>query len=175
MTKLQQKAINEILDEYAKSKNVIGVRIFGSFAVDQERKDSDIDVTIIYNDNREWELFKENRHGVCIDLEIVTKKDWEMMLKRYPYLFYLEHGKILFDKTGFVKDALAQNELYLKSNPEVLKFWRNQYNLMRKLKEAGKKPKNFIAVCDDAEIRFSKHHSIKRGVLTPEFFHKHVK
>jgi predicted nucleotidyltransferase len=175
MTKLQQKAISEILDEYATSKNVIGVRLFGSFAVGRERKDSDIDVTVIYNDNREWELFKENRCGIRIDLEFIAKKDWEMMLKRYPYLFYLEHSKILFDKTGFVKNALAQNASYLKANPEVLKFWRNEYNLMRRLKKVGKKPKNFIAVCDEAEIRFSKHHSIKRKVLTPYFFHKYVK
>ena len=97
------------------------------------------------------------------------------MQKEYPYIFYTENNKILFDKIGFVKEALNKSKKYLEDNIEVCDFWRKEYNLMRELKASGQKPKNFITICDEAETRFSSYHSVKRDILTPEFFHKHIK
>jgi predicted nucleotidyltransferase len=175
MASIQQKVVSEILDEYKDKEHVIGMCVFGSVAAGKEKIGSDVDVTVIFDDNREWELFKEKRYGIAIDLEVVTKGDWEMTLKDYPYLFYLENYKILLDRTGFVESALKRSKEYFEENPDVLNFWRSEYSLMRELKESGGKPKNFIAVCDEAEIKFSGHHSVRRKVLTPEFFHKNVK
>lgn len=175
MASVQQKIVREILDEYKNKEHVIGVCVFGSVAVGKERENSDVDIKIIFDDDREWELFKENRYGIAVDFEIVTKNIWEMMMKEYPYLFYIENNKILFDKNGFVKNMLDRSKEYFDDNPEIYDFWKNEYDIMRELKMRGEKPKNFIAVCDEAEIKFSKHHSVKRDVLTPEFFHKHMK
>lgn len=167
--------MDEILDEYKNKEHVIGIRVFGSVAVDKEREKSDVDITIIFDDDREWELFKENRYGIAIDFEVVTKGIWSMMLKEYPYLFYIENSKIILDKTGFVRDILNKSKKYFDDNPDVHDFWRKEYDLMRELKTSRQKPKNFITICDEAETRFSGHHSVKRSILTPEFFHKHIK
>ncbi len=175
MVSIQQKIVNEIVNEQKGNQNVIGICVFGSVAVNKERENSDVDVTIIFDDDREWELFKESRYGIAIDFEIVTKNIWNMMLGEYPYLFYVENNKILLDKTGFVADSLDRSKKYFDANPEIYDFWKREYSLMREMKAAGEKPKNFIAICDEAEIKFSGHHSVKRSVLTPEFFHKHAK
>jgi len=175
MPSIQQKIVDEIVAEYKYDEHVIGIRVFGSVAVGKERENSDVDITIIFDDDREWELFKENRYGIRIDFEVVTKKIWEMMLKEYPYLFYIENSKIPLDKTGFVKDILDKSKKYFDDNPEVYDFWRKEHDLMKELKASGQKPKNFITICDEAEIKFSDHHSVKRNILTPEFFHKHMK
>ena len=151
MVSIQQKIVDEIVDEYKNNEHVIGVCVFGSVAAGKERSDSDV------------------------DLEAVTKNIWEMMQKEYPYIFYTENNKILFDKIGFVKEALNKSKKYLEDNIEVRDFWRKEYNLMRELKASGQKPKNFITICDEAETRFSSYHSVKRDILTPEFFHKHIK
>ena len=151
MVSIQQKIVDEIVDEYKNNEHVIGVCVFGSVAAGKERSDSDV------------------------DLEAVTKNIWEMMQKEYPYIFYTENNKILFDKIGFVKEALNKSKKYLEDNIEVCDFWRKEYNLMRELKASGQKPKNFITICDEAETRFSSYHSVKRDILTPEFFHKHIK
>jgi len=175
MVSIQQKIVDEIVDEYKNNEHVIGVCVFGSVAAGKERSDSDVDITIIFDDDREWELFKEKRYGIAVDLEAVTKNIWEMMQKEYPYIFYTENNKILFDKTGFVKEVLNKSKKYLEDNIEARDFWRKEYNLMRELKASGQKPKNFITICDEAETRFSSYHSVKRDILTPEFFHKHIK
>jgi predicted nucleotidyltransferase len=175
MVSIQQKIVDEIIGEYKNKEYVIGICVFGSVAVGKERSNSDVDITIIFDDDREWELFKENRYGVVVDFEVVTKNIWEMMLREYPYLFYIENNKIILDKTGFVKDALNKSKKYFNDNPEVYDFWRKEYNLMRELKASGQKPKNFITICDEAETRFSSYHSVKRNILTLEFFHKHTK
>jgi predicted nucleotidyltransferase len=174
MISLQQKIVDEIVNEYKNEEHVIGICVFGSVAIEKERNNSDVDIAILFDDDREWELFKKDRYGISIDFEIVTRDIWEMMLKEYPYLFYIENNKILLDKTGFVKDVLNKSEKYFYDNPDVLGFWREEYKLMRELKASGQKPKNFITICDEAEIRFSNYHSVKRNILTPEFFHKHM-
>ena len=174
MPSIQQKIVDEIVEEYKNNEHVIGIRVFGSVAIGKERENSDVDITIIFDDDREWKLFKENRHGIAVDFEVVTKNIWEMMLKEYPYLFYIENSKIPLDKTGFVEEILNKSKKYFENNPEVYNFWKDNYDLMRELKSRGEKPKNFIAICDEAEIKFSDHHSIQRKILTPEFFHKHM-
>ena len=173
MVSIQQKIVDEIVDEHKDNPNVIGICVFGSVAVNKEREDSDVDITIIFDDDREWKLFKESRYGINIDFEIVTKDIWNMMLAEYPYIFYVENNKILLDKTGFVAEALKRSKRYFDANPEIYDFWKREYALMRGMKMAGEKPKNFITVCDEAETKFSSHHSVKRNVLTAEFFHKH--
>jgi|APSaa5957512622_1039677.scaffolds.fasta_scaffold30928_1 predicted nucleotidyltransferase len=175
MVSVQQKIVDEILEEYRNKKGVIGICVFGSVSVGKEREKSDVDITIIYDDDREWELFKENRYGIVIDFEVVTSNIWEMMLREYPYLFYIENHKILFDKTGFVKEIVEKNKNYFNRNLEIYNFWKQEYELMRELKARGEKPKNFIAICDEAEIKFSNNQSVKRTILTSEFFQKHMR
>ena len=97
------------------------------------------------------------------------------MTEKYPYLFYLENSRIIFDRDGFLQSIFDKSRNYLETHPEVFEFWRTEYELMRKQKELGEKPDNFIDVCDKAEIRFSSHHTVKRNVLTSEFFHRHKK
>lgn len=171
---IHQEIIDELITEYKDKEHVIGIWIFGSVAEGKERPDSDVDISIVC-DEGDWELFKEERYGIKIDFEVISKKDVNMLVNEYPYLSSLEKVKIVFDKTGFVKKAVDKLKKYRKEHPEVSEFWEKEYQAMRKAKNEGKKVKNFIEVCDEAEIKFSGHHSVKRNILTEEFFHKHLK
>jgi len=171
---IHRKILDELIAEYKDKENLIGIWIFGSVVEGKERPDSDVDITIVY-DKGEWELFKEERYGIKIDFEVISKKDVNMLVNEYPYLSSLEKVKIVFDKTGFVKKAVNKLKKYREEHPEVAEFWEKEYKDMIKAKNEGKKVRNFIDVCDEAEIRFSGHHSVKRKILTKEFFHKHLK
>jgi len=176
MVSIQQKIVDEILQEYKDKKEVTAICVFGSVAVGKERHNSDVDIQIVYKDNREWELFKEKRYGIDIDFEVVTKRIHKMLIKKYPYLCYevLKYHKILLDKEHFMSKIKNKLIKYYKQHPEIAEFWEKQYQQMRKDKNAGSKPKSFIKVCDEAETLFSKHKAVKRKILTDKFFDKHM-
>ena len=175
MVSIHQKIVDEIFQEYKDKKEVISIWVFGSVAVGKERPDSDVDITIVYDNNREWELFKEERYGITIDFEVINMNVINMLLDEYPYLADFEKAKIILDKTGFLQQSVERLKKYHTKNPEVATFWENEYDKMRKAKTEGVKSRNYIDVCDEAEIKFSNHHSIKRKILTRAFFHKHMK
>jgi predicted nucleotidyltransferase len=173
----QKRIVNEILDEDKQKDNVVAICVFGSVAFDKERPDSDVDIQVVYDNNHEWELFKEKRYGIKIDYEIVTTKIIEMLIEKYPYLSYnlLYTNKILYDPQGFMKKVQEKLKQYYDSHPEVKEFWDNENKLMRELKNQALKPKNFIEICDEAEIKFSGYNEIRRNILNKEFFKKHLK
>ncbi len=174
---IQKKIINELLEENKQKDNIIAICIFGSVAESKERNNSDVDIQIIYNDDREWELFKKEKYNIKIDYEIVTTKIIEMLVEKYPYLSYglLYLHKILYDPTGFMIKIQEKLKKYYDIHPEVKDFWKNEYDLMRQAKNSSLKPRNLIDVCDEAELKFSGYNKIRRNILNKEFFRKHIK
>jgi predicted nucleotidyltransferase len=168
-----QEIVKEIFEEYKDRDDVIGIVNFGSVASGKERPDSDVDVYIVFDGNVKWELFREMRHGIKVDFEVVGKADFEKYTNEYPYLYYFEHDKILLDKTGIVKKIFDKLKDYFEKHVSVSEFWRDEYKIMRELKNSGKKEKHFADVCDDAEKKFSDYHSIKRKIMTKEWFNEH--
>lgn len=168
-----QKIVDEIFNEYKDKDDVIGIVNFGSVAVGKERSDSDVDIYIVFDGDVKWELFREERYGIRVDFEVVGKKDFEKYTAKYPYLYYFANDKILLDKTGIVKKVFDRLKDYYKKHDDVLKFWQNEYKIMRELKNSGKKERHFADVCDEAEIKFSDYHSIKREIMTMKWFNEH--
>jgi len=174
---IQKRIVDEIIEENKQKDNVIAMCVFGSVAINKERSDSDVDIQIIYDDNHEWELFKKEKYDIKIDYEIITKNIIEMLIEKYPYLSYnlLYTNKILYDPKDFMKNIQKKLKEYFDSHPEVKSFWDNENRLMREKKGQSLKPKNFIEVCDEAEIKFSGYNEIRRNILNTEFFKKHLK
>ena len=172
-TTIHQKIVKETFEEYKDLKNVIGIVNFGSVAIGKERKDSDVDIYIVFKNNVKWNIFREKRHGIKVDFEVVGKKDFLKYTKKYPYLYYFQHDKILLDKDGTIKQVFDHLRNYFKKNKKVNDFWKDEYKIMRDKKKKGEREKHFAEVCDEAEKRFSPHHSIKRKILTKNWFNKH--
>jgi len=170
-----QKIVKEIFNEYKDKKDVIGIINFGSVAIGKENPNSDVDIYIIYKNNIKWNLFRKKRYGIKIDFEVNGEKDFLKYTKKYPYLYYYHHDKILLDKEGIIKNTFNQLKDYFKKHKKVNDFWKNEYKIMKNKKKKGEKQKHFADICDEAEIKFSKHHSIKRKILTRKWFDKHDK
>ena len=168
-----QKIVKEIFSEYNNKKDVIGIVNFGSVAVGKERPDSEVDIYIVFRNNVKWNLFRKRRYEIKIDFEVVGKKDFLKYTKKYPYLYYFQHDKILLDKEGIMKEVFNELKNYFRKHREVNNFWKKEYKTMRNKKRKGEKERHFSDVCDDAEIKFSNHHSIKRKILTRGWLDKH--
>ncbi|MBT6690103.1 nucleotidyltransferase domain-containing protein [archaeon] len=177
MSEIHHKIVREIIEEYQVKKDVIGIVVFGSVASGRERPDSDVDIEIIYNSKKKWELLDKTRYGIKIDFEEAGIEEWEKMTEKYPYLYYFEHDKIVYDSTGLLKKVFDKLKKYYKNNEKVQEFWRKEWKEAKKLKESGKKKEviHFADICDKAEIKFSSHKKVKRKIMTKEWFNKHSK
>ena len=168
-----KEIVEEIFAEYKDRDDVIGIVNFGSVAVGKERPDSDVDIYIVFDGDVKWELFREERYGIKIDFEVVGKKDFEKYTAKYPYLYYFAHDKILLDKTGIVKEVFDRLKNYYRKHKDVLEFWQSEYEIMRELKNKGEKERHFSDVCDEAEVKFSDYHAVKRKIMTKAWFDEH--
>jgi predicted nucleotidyltransferase len=161
----QQKIIKEILDEKIKDFSIQAMVVLGSVSIGKERKNSDIDISIISDKAKEYFFDqKEKRCGVKIDLEIIPSKDFKRWIKDYPYLWYDYHKRhrIMFDKKGIVKEAIKYLKDYFDCHSDVVDFWKEKLKAMEEAKRKGRKPENCYRVFDETEIRFSKEHKVTR-------------
>ena len=168
MTKIHYKIVNEIVERYKKDKSVIAIALFGSLARKEERPDSDVDVEIISENAKEWELLKRKKYGIKIDLEICPKKHLIHQMEKYPYLCYSYLSeKVIYDPEGFMEEVKKKLKRYFDKHPDVVKFWEKKYEIMKENKAKGQDPKNATKSYDEAEILFSNEHKVTR-----DFFRK---
>jgi len=170
-----QQIIQSILEKESKNPNVIAICIFGSVADGTENPKSDIDIDIVYNKGTKWKLCKQKIDGIKVDCANISKQFIQDRVDKYPYLSWsVWKLKVIYDKDQFMEKIKSELDKYFEQNPEVKEFWEKDYALMKKQKSLGVKPKGFVEVCDEAETRFSKYHSIKRTILTKEFYKKNI-
>ena len=162
----QQKIIEEISKEMIKDFSILAMVVLGSVSVNEERKNSDIDISIISDKAKEYFLDQTEKHyGVKIDLEIIPAKDFEKWIKDYPYLWYdyFKRHRIMFDKKGIVKEAIKYLKDYFKCHSDVVDSWEGKLKSMKEAKRKGRKPKDCYRVFDEIEIRFSERHKVTRN------------
>lgn len=164
MKEVHARIVNEIVQEYKKNESTIAINLFGSFARGEERDDSDVDIEIISDSAKKWELLKDRKYGIDIDLVICPKEHLLYQYEKYPYLFYdYLTERIIYDPTGFMKDFITKIKEYFDSHPEVVDFWENKLKIMRENKAMGQDPKDATKSYDEAEILFSKEHKVTRN------------
>lgn len=164
MTKTHEKIVNEIVDKYKKKESTVAITLFGSLARNEEREDSDVDIEIISENEKEWKLLKDKKYGIDIDLVICPKKHLLYQVKKYPYLCYdYLDEKIIYDPDKFILEIKSELELYFDKHPEVVSFWKEKHKIMKENKAKEQDPKNAVKTYDDAEILFSKEHRITRN------------
>ena len=163
MGEVHQKIVNEIVEEYKKDKSTLAVTLFGSLARGEERDDSDVDIEIISESAKKWELLKDKRYGIDIDLVIRPKKHLLHQFEKYPYLCYdYLSEKIIYDPKGFMKDLKNKLKGYFDKHPEVVEFWEKKLKIMKENKAKGQDSKDAIKSYDEAEILFSDEHKVTR-------------
>ena len=163
MTEVHQKIVNEIVEEHKKDKSTLAITLFGSLARGEEREDSDVDIEIISESAKKWELLKDKKYGIDVDLVICPKKHLLHQVKKYPYLCYdYLSEKIIYDPKRFMKDLKKKLKGYFDKHPEVVKFWENKLKIMKENKAKGQDPKDAIKSYDEAEILFSDEHKVTR-------------
>jgi len=164
MRKVHLKIVNEIIEEYKKDKSTLAITLFGSLARGEEREDSDVDIEIISEDAKKWELKQDDeRYGIKIDLVICPKKHLLHQFEKYPYLCYDYLGeKIIYDPKGFMKDLKEKLKGYFDKHPEVVEFWEKKLKIMKENKAKRQDPKDAIKSYDEAEILFSDEHKVTR-------------
>jgi len=161
---VQQKIVDEIVKEWKDKPDVVAINIFGSVAEGRERPDSDVDIEIIIDGKVDWKFENEKRYGLRVDVVLCSKEDLLDIVEKYPYLCYeYIYEKFVYDPQGLMQDVLKRLKTYFDEHPEVVKFWDEKRNKMKKAKAAGKKAENAYRVFDEAEIKFSKEHKVTRS------------
>ncbi|MAH49370.1 hypothetical protein CMI37_26335 [Candidatus Pacearchaeota archaeon] len=162
---VQQKIIRQIAEKQKQDPSVVGMVVFGSCSVGQEKLDSDIDIEIISTKIKKYKLNHRKIKGVRVDLEIIPEKEFKRWIKEYPFLWYdyYKRHRVLLDKKSIITKAIAQLEAYFIKNPLAVEFWNKKLQLMKKQKSEGKQPENCYHIFDEAEIKFSKQNKVTRN------------
>ena len=163
---IQQKIVEEISQEAIKKKSVIGIVVFGSSSVGEERENSDVDIEIISTKYKKYILDqRKKRYGKNIDIEIIPEFIYLDIVTKYPYLWYdyYKRHKIIYDPKKIVKKIIVKLDKYYSKHPEIVKFWKIKLKEMNRMKRLGKPHESAYDVYDEAEIKFSKEHKITRN------------
>ena len=125
-----EKALNKFLESWKNRKEVIGALVCGSYVTGNPSKHSDIDLHIILKKGTKWrERGNKIIDGILIEYfanpaknhEEYAKEDIKQRRKVNPHMF--STGKILFDKTGEVKELIHDSKKYmLKKYPKLNKI-----------------------------------------------------
>jgi len=154
------KTINLFLEKYINKKEIIGAIVCGSYITGNPTKHSDIDIYIISNNNYKYSSRStEYINNTLVEYFIETPDEIKKCFKeniehkiKYDIHMFLT-GKILFDKTGEVKNLIKlaktyDKRKYKKSNKtrtENIKYylWDMQDNL-EEVFEADKGDFHFV-------------------------------
>lgn len=163
MSEIHHKIVQEFLERFREDLNVIGMRIVGSVGRGEERDDSDVDLEVIRDDRDDWQWEKQEKYGIKVDFVISSKSHLEMQFREHPYLCFIDLDKrIIYDPTGFLERHTRRIKTYMDAHPNVLKFWKEEFKLMREAKTRGEKQKGLIPLFDKAEERFSEKRRVTR-------------
>ncbi len=167
VTEIHLRIINELVERFRDDNSVVAISLFGSWAKSSGRRKSDIDIEILSKSANKWQLSQEEKYGVRIDIVVVPHDHFLRQTETHPFLCYnYLSEKILHDPYGIMAKARADLEAYFSSHPEIVEYWENDLEAMRDKKKRGvHRMKDIIWAYDQAELRFSKDHTISRDFL----------
>ena len=131
MEKFIQKICNDLIEQYKRDKNVLGILLFGSVARNKFDQYSDVDIFILLNTKGKFSRSNFINNKVRVDIIFNTIKEAEDYLKedknnlRRITSHMLAYGRILFQRQRNLEkiQTIANNNLKLKTkykNSEVL-------------------------------------------------------
>ena len=112
--------IEKFINQLKQRPDVLGVILFGSWARGNNRPESDVDLVVIIDKGHKRAV--ENHGGYVFEIIYTTVKSayrfWE---ENKDDAFNLwDIAKIVYDKTGVIKDLQAKTEQMLKSGKKVI-------------------------------------------------------
>ena len=167
VTEIHLRIIVELVERFRDDNSVIAIALFGSWAKGSGHRDSDIDIEIVSKSANKWQLSNEEKNGVRIDIVVAPHDQFLRQIENYPFLCYdYLSVKFLHDPYGIMAKARADLEAYFSSHPEIVEYWENDLEAMRDKKKRGvHRMKDIVWAYDQAELRFSKDHTISRDFL----------
>ena len=83
--KISSSLKNKIIDIYKKKKNILTVYIFGSYGTNYQRKDSDLDLAILFDESpevmRQMELAGKFELKLGIEVDLINLNKADIILK----------------------------------------------------------------------------------------------
>lgn len=167
MTEIHLRIVGESVERYRGDNSVIAIALFGSLARGSGHRDSDIDIKIVSKSANKWQLSKEEKDAVRIDIVVAPHDQFLRQIENYPFLCYdYLSVKFLHDPYGIMAKARTGLEAYISSHPEIVAYWESDLEAMRDKKKRGvHRMKDIVWAYDQAELRFSKDHMISRDFL----------
>lgn len=127
-----EEVISEFLDEfeYTKDKNLEGVILYGSYQTKTNKKDSDVDLIIIYNSEIDMEATKEYKQYKNYNFEnyertlknLYDRVDKDFENYEDTMLSAIGYGKIIEDRNGNIRELQKYTlEKYKNGLPKLKK------------------------------------------------------
>lgn len=137
MEEFIQRVCGDIVKQYRRDKNVLGILLFGSAARGKCDKYSDIDFYILLRKKGEFSRSNFIKNGVRVDIIFDTIKETNDFLKKDRYDVrritsqMLAHGKILFQKRNELEKILtaAKKNLTLKTRYKQEELLMHKYSI----------------------------------------------
>lgn len=118
----------DFIDELKLDPNIVGVILFGSWARENNRPNSDVDLMIIQKEG--FRRAVEKREGQIFEIIYLTADSALDYWKSHPNdaASLWEVAKILFDRDGNLETLRNRaNEILLKGKPKIDSFQREQF------------------------------------------------
>lgn len=140
-----ERILSKKSGELKKDSNVLGFYLIGSMARGTATKNSDIDIEVIYSSRKSYKLKDEFIEGTKIGLGLDSLNGFIEECEEHPENAYiLLNSKILYDPKGVIFRYTKKVKAFFKMNPEILKYWEENYAEYQRLKKAKKSRKTYF-------------------------------
>jgi predicted nucleotidyltransferase len=137
MNKLIQEICNDVVEQYKKNQNVLGIMLFGSVAKNKFDQYSDVDIYILLNKKDKFSRINFVKNGIRVDVILSTVKESREYLKKDKNALkritsqMLAHGMILFQRGEDLKkiQLIAKKNLQLKTKYKSSEILMHKYSI----------------------------------------------
>lgn len=131
MNEIIKKISDNVVEEYKRDKNVLGIMLFGSAVRNKFDEYSDIDIYLLLNKKGEFSRKNFNSDGIRVDIIMNTVNEVKNYFKKDKYnvrrntAHMLAYGRIIFQRDNSLEkiQSIAKNNLRLNTrykNNEIL-------------------------------------------------------
>lgn len=119
--------LDQLVQEWMKERNILGVLVFGSCARGDHRPDSDIDVMLVYRSHKPTSGIEDlDMEGIKVGKAFFTFDVLKHSVYDVPYLLhFVSDAKLLFDREGTIQPLLDELQACFQNNPDVVEDWKH--------------------------------------------------
>lgn len=137
MDKIIQKICNDVVKQYKKDKNVLGILLFGSAARGKFDKYSDVDIYILLRKKGKFSRSNFVKNNLRVDIILDSMQEAKNYLKedknnvRRNTSHMLAHGEILFQRGNVLNQIqrIAKANLLLKTKYKESEILMHKYSI----------------------------------------------